>query len=388
MKVLLCHNFYTQAGGEDTVFYNEKKLLESNDHIVSLYIEKNNTINNLTKKFSVFMNSAYSEKAKLKFKNLLDLESPDIVHIHNFFPLITPSIYEACKEYNVPAIQTLHNYRIICSAATLLKDGKICEICIKNSPYHSVIHKCYQQSYIGSFALARMISTHNVLDTWNEKLHSIIVLTNFSKNKFTEAGINPLKLTVKPNFIEDPKIKKQVNAKKYILFVGRLSIEKGIDFLISAWHSNSNLPELRIIGDGPLYKQYSNKKLSNITFLGRKEKNEIYQEMSNASCLVFPSIWYEGFPMVILEAFAIGLPVVSSNLGSMSSIIKNGYNGLHFEPSNKADLIKKVLSISNNNELEAELSKNARTDYEQFYTPEKNYEMLINIYKRAIDEYQ
>ncbi|MCB0455249.1 MAG: glycosyltransferase family 4 protein [Aequorivita sp.] len=388
MKVLLCHNFYKESGGEDLVFYNEKKLLERNGNAVSIYIEKNNTINNLINKINTFINSAYSRKTKLKFERFINLENPDIVHVHNFFPLITPSIYDVCRKHNIPVIQTLHNYRIICSAATLLKNGKTCEICIKNSPYQSVRYKCYQQSYIGSFALARMINTHKKSGTWNKKLNSIITLTDFGRNKFIESGINPSKLIVKPNFIEDPKIEKKPTGAHTVLFVGRISDEKGIDFLISTWRSNESLPELRIIGDGPLYKKHSEEVSHNITFLGKKEKNVIYKEMSDASCLVFPSIWYEGFPMVILEAFAIGLPVIASNFGSMSSIIKNGYNGLHFEPSNRADLINKVFSIINNSQLESELSKNARVDYEQFYTPEKNYEMLMDIYKRAINECQ
>ena len=383
MKILIVHNFYKIRAGEYSVFNNEMNLLKDNNHEVITYHKDNKTINSLSSKFRSFLNVIFSNKVYKKFDHLLKKEKPDIIHVHNFFPLITPSIFFAAKDNKIPIIQTLHNYRHICPSAILMHKNKIYEKSITNGVFSTVIDKVYQNSYLGTFALARMINYHKKKDTWNSKVNKFIALTQFSKSKFEEAGFLPSKITVKPNFVFDIK-KNDIKKEKFALFVGRIGEEKGIKILIKAW-KNINYP-LTVAGSGPLEDDLKSLKQNNINFIGSQDKGKIVELMNSASFLVVPSIWYEGFPMVILEAYSAGLPVLGSRIGSVGEVVIDKITGLQFKPNDPIDLSEKVNVIIKNPTLLLELSKNARKHYLDNFTPEKNYQELINIYKEVIHE--
>ena len=385
MKVLQVHNEYIHVGGEDAVVGAEKLLLISRDQQVVQFFVTNEHINNIIAKCKIGIVASYSKEAKNWLAEKITQNNAEIIHVHNFFPLLTPSIYDACHEARVPVVQTLHNYRIICTGALLMRSGKVCEQCIYGSPYQAVLYGCYRNSRLGSLAVARMIDYHRKRRTWQTKVDRFIALTHFAKDKFIEAGLPAEKISVKPNFYNYSGEDHRNGARKGALFVGRLSREKGIYTLLEAWQ-RLEIP-LRIAGDGPLMSEVSQKGVSSIiTLLGSIASNQVADEMLKALFLVMPSVWYEGFPMVLVEAFAHGLPVIASRLGSMAEIVEDGVTGLHFEAGNADDLAAKVKWMHEHPDECRRMGENARKVYEEKYTPERNYEMLMDIYQQAIDE--
>lgn len=387
MKILMIHNYYKEIGGEDNVVSLEKSLLTLNDNTVNLFKVNNRQINNSFTQIKTALNISYSQKHKILISNEIRKFKPDIVHAHNLFPLLTPSIYDACIESNIPVVQTLHNYRIICSNALLMRNGHICELCVSGSHYNSVLYQCYRNSILGSLAVARMLSYHRNNKTWQNKVDCFIALTNFAKNKFIEGGLPEKKILVKPNFFTRNEISLVKESKREkVLFLGRLSHEKGVKTLIQAWKT-LDIP-LKIAGDGPLIEMVKATTHPSIMTLGKISPSQVTMEMAKARFLIMPSECYEGFPMVLVEAFAHGLPVVASNLGGMSEIVENNVTGLHFEPGNPIDLAEKVLWMYNHPDECKRMGENARNIYEQKYTPEKNYAILMDIYQRTIETYE
>lgn len=383
MKVLLVHNKYKIAGGEDTVFEAEKNMLSNNNITVSELVISNNDISSIWDKIKSSLSLNYSTKSKALMKERIKLERPDVIHVHNFFPMLTPSIFEACNEEGVPVVHTLHNYRLICPTALLMFDGQICEKSIKGSTYWAVPYKVYKNSYIGTFVLARMIQKHKDKGTWNNKVNMFIALTDFAKNKFIEAGFNKDKIVVKPNFTKDPFTKEYKDNPKRsgALFVGRLSPEKGIFTLLKAW-TNINY-DLSVVGNGNLTFD-NNLNNQRVKMLGAKSSAEVQTYMHNSSFLVMPSEWYEGLPMVIIEAFSNGLPVLTSRLGGMQEIVEDGKTGLLFEAGNSNDLNEKIQWLIANPEKRIEMGLRARMCYENTYTSRNNSKQLISIYKNLI----
>ncbi len=385
MKILFVHNLYQQAGGEDTVVAAEVELMKSHGHEVQLWNADNKDLpTGLSGKIKTALNTVYSKASLLIAREKLRQFQPDIVHVHNFFPQISPAIYDACLEFGIPVVQTLHNYRLICPGAFLLRKGKICELCIKGSPYQAAKYGCYRRSKAGSLVVAHMVAQHRQLGTWQTKVNRFIALTDFAKHKFIEAGFPDDKIAVKSNFLHEPEYDPTIANRSqpgFALFVGRISEEKGIRTLLQAWAAMDNGVELKIAGSGPLAELLPGN--SNVIALGRQNPPQIRQLMQQAAFLVFPSEWYEGFPMVLLEAFALGLPVLASRLGSMIDIIQDGENGLLFSPGNAEDLALKAKWLLQNPQQALVLGENARHSFLTKYSAEQNYRELLTIYADA-----
>ncbi|MGX9418446.1 glycosyltransferase family 4 protein [Vibrio sp. WJH972] len=386
MKILIAHNYYQVRGGEDGVMENEVHLLKENGNIVLEYTIHNDHIKSLLSKLLTMINVPFSYTEYKKFKLVLKKELPDVVHVHNYFPLFSPSIFYACKKANIPVVHTLHNYRAVCPTALLMHDREINERSIHGRSWWTVLKKVYRGSFVGTFILAIMVELHKYLGTWLTKVDRFITLTNFARNKYIEAGWSEKKVAVKPNFISDPyQGKKKVDKKGgYALYIGRLSQEKGIDILFDAWQG-CDYP-LKVVGDGPLKEFVEDNSAGSIEYLGLKAKSEVIELITKADFIVMPSTWYEGFPMVLVEAFACGTPALVSKLGSMEEIVTVGKTGLHFETGNSRDLAVKVQWMRKNLEQSQLMGSNARKEYLAKYTPEKNYELLMNIYNQAINE--
>jgi glycosyltransferase involved in cell wall biosynthesis len=386
VKILLAHNAYRQAGGEETVVAAEHALLEQYGHQVDLFTASNNAVDGLPSQIATALRVSYSPEFRSSLARRLSDDRPDVVHVHNFFPLLTPSLYDACSAAGVPVVQTLHNYRLICPAATLLRDGKTCEICVTASAYRSVLHGCYRGSRLGTFAVARMVERHRKEGTWRHKVDRFIALTDFAKRKFIEGGIPADRIVVKPNFVTDPSGNDASPRPLHdagALFVGRLSPEKGLRTLIDAWHG-LDIP-LRIAGDGPLRDAVNGAASNAVSVLGSVSPAAISDEMRRAAFLVVPSEWYEGFPMVIAEAYSRGLPVIASRIGSLAEIVENGVTGLHFAPGDSRDLAAKVRwAASSRGELRR-LGEGARRRYAERYTPGANHATLVAIYQDAVN---
>ncbi len=386
LRAIAVYNRYLNRGGEDEVFEAEARLLEQYGWRIICVTEHTKNVMELAEKIELAVNAFWSKKWYVRFENILQ-EKADVVHVHNFFPIMSPSIFYACQKAHIPVLQTLHNYRLLCPKATFYRNGRVCEDCMgKIAPWPGVLHGCYRGSRSQAAVVAGMLTVHRCLKTWQAAVDIYIALSDFSRKKFIQGGVPEEKIVVKPNFVHpDPGVR---NARgDYALFVGRISGEKGVRTLLRAWENLRGIP-LKVAGDGPLLEEITlfaqDHRLKTVDFLGRLARTEILALMKGARFLVFPSEWYEGFPMTIVEAFACGVPVVTSSLGAMAEIVERGRTGLHFTPGDAEDLAAKVEWAWTHSKELAEISLEARREFEQKYTAMRNYQMLLDIYELAI----
>lgn len=388
MRILLIHNHYQQPGGEDVVFAAESALLRRNGHEVITYTEHNSRIHGLNR-LSLAATTLWSAQTKSRLLKLLRDARPDAAHFHNIFPLISPSAYSACRETGVPVVQTLHNYRLLCPAATFFREGRICEDCLnKTTPWPGALHGCYRKSCSQTALVGAMLTFHRWLKSWDRQVDLYVALTEFSRQKFIQGGLRANKIVVKPNFVS-PDPGERNGDGEYVLFVGRLSEEKGVRTLIRAWRSLRDVP-LRIAGDGPLAVEVrafvDREKLHQVELLGAQTYESVIELIKTARFLIFPSQWYETFGRVAVEAFACGVPVLASRLGAMAEIVEDGSTGMLFNPGDPVDLAAKVRWAVENPGAMAQMGKNARRTYEEKYTSKNNYELLLNIYRLAMEQ--
>jgi glycosyltransferase involved in cell wall biosynthesis len=391
MRILVVHNGYQKHGGEDVVVEAEERLLRAHGHSVVRYRRHNEELRGRGPLdiLTAGMQTVWSKASAREVAALLAKEKPGVVHFHNIFPLISPAAYYACEEAGVPVVQTLHNYRLLCPGAYFLRDGRVCEECLGRSvPWPGVVHGCYRESRAATAAVATMIAVHRGMNTWREKVGVYIALSEFARKKFIEGGLPGERIVVKPNFVDpDPGLK--CGAGEYALYVGRLSVEKGLRVLLGAWGQLRGRIPLRIAGDGPLKEEIAaeikTRGLSGVDLLGRLAPSEIVALMQGARFLVLPSVCYENFPLAVAEAFACGLPVIASRLGSMAEIVADGDTGLHVTPGDSAELAAKVDWAWRNPGKLQELGKAGRQEYVSKYGPEQNYKRLIGIFERAIE---
>jgi glycosyltransferase involved in cell wall biosynthesis len=390
MKIVLVHNQYQQPGGEDVVARQEHQLLERAGHTVVLYQRSNWEVNsyNGLKQLALASKTIWANEVRKEFLELLRAENPDVVHVHNTFMMISPSIFSACREAGVPVVHTLHNYRLLCPAATLFRDGKVCEECIDNSLWSSIRHGCYRNSRAATATVALMLAVHRGLNTWANDVTCHVALTEFAREKFLQRGLSADKLFVKPNFVH-PDPLPGTGEGNYVLFAGRLTPEKRISTVLLAMKRLSQDIPLVIVGGGPqqaqLEKEAAEYGLTNINFRGQLSREDTLDAMRNARFLIFSSEWYETFGMTIAESFACSIPVICSRLGAMQEIVEDGRTGLHFTPGDADDLATKIDWAWNNPARVRELGAQARKEYEAKYTAETNYPLLMDIYTRAIN---
>ncbi|MGC2530525.1 MAG: glycosyltransferase [Candidatus Acidiferrum sp.] len=392
MRILLVHNSYQQPGGEDVVVGQESRLLMGKGHSVCVYSRSNREVKELSpaKRVLLIKDIVYSSDSKREIKELLRKQRPELVHVHNTFMMISPSVFEVCHEVGIPVLQTLHNYRLLCPAWTLSRNGEICEDCITGSLWNSVKHGCYRDSRVMTAAVAAMLKFHRFSGTWDDWVDGFVALSQFARKKFIEGGLPGQKIHVKPNFVHsDPGEKERPG--KFALFVGRLSQEKGVETLLSAWSQLGRSYPLVVIGDGPLrgklHFQASEQKIQAVTFKGWLPPAVTLEMMKQCAFLIVPSVWYEGFPMTIAEAFACGTPVLCSRLGGMQEIVDDERTGLHFEPGNAEDLAARVSQLLHEPDKLDAMGKAARKEYENRYTAERNYSLLMRIYEFTIGTY-
>ncbi len=389
MKVILVHNAYQQPGGEDVVFDQERQLLERAGHQVVVYRRSNREIEAYSgvRWLALVPKVVWATETRHEVLRLLRKEKPDLVHVHNTFMMVSPSIYSACEEAHVPVVQTLHNYRLVCPAGTFFRDGHVCEECVEDSLWRGVHYGCYRGSRPATAVVALTLAVHRRRRTWTQGVDCFVALTKFARRKFVEGGLPAEKISVKPNFVH-PDPGARVGDGEYALFVGRLSPEKGLKTLLAAWQRLHNRIPLLIVGDGPLRAELeveaAQRGLSSICFQGRLPSEQTLGTIKGARFVAFPSECYETFGKSIAEAFACGTPVICSRLGAMQEIVEDGRTGLHFTPGDPEDLAQKVEWAWSNPERIREMGKEARREYESKYTAEKNYPILMEIYQRAI----
>jgi len=388
MKILLVHNAYQQPGGEDIVFRHECNLLRRFGHNVTTYERSNYEVDSYTgfARLGLVKDVVWNSRSRRQFSQLLKDTRPDVVHVHNTFMMISPAMYAACQETEVPVVQTLHNYRLLCPAANLFRDGHPCEECMTHSLVRGIAHACFRESFVATATVACMLKVHRVLGTWQNAVSAYVALSNFSKQRFIAGGLPQEKIIIKPNFVE-PDPGPRTSDGEYALFIGRLSAEKGLHTLLAAWKHTPHVP-LVIVGDGPLLSELQacagRLELHNIVFRGRLPRHETEAALKNARFLVQPSECYENFPMTVVEAFACGSPVICSRLGALQEIVNDGQTGLHFNPGDSEDLAAKIDWAWQHREATLAMGQRARREFEAKYTAEQNYRQLVDLYRRVL----
>lgn len=383
MRVLLIHNSYRQRGGEDAVFEAERDLLIHNGCDVYVHHVSNDDILDINRMSLALKTLWNRDQYKVIQKELREI-GPDVAHFHNTMPLVSPAGYYAAHRAHVPVVQTLHNYRLICPSALLFRDGAVCEECVGRSITTPAIrHRCYRDSRSATAAITAMLALHRARGTYQKRIDQYIALTDFAREKYIKGGLPADRITVKPNFLaDDPGAGR--GARNGALFVGRLTPEKGIEILLEAMRRRADDLQLTIIGDGPLKRDVMNAAAADarITYAGALDRDTVLKHMRKAEVLAFPSLWYEGMPMTIVEAYACGTPVLANDIGSMQSIVASQRTGRLLPPGD-IDAWSKAL-------FEPDLNlptygKAARAVFETQYSAQQNYAQLMTIYERVTD---
>jgi glycosyltransferase involved in cell wall biosynthesis len=387
LRVLIAHNYYRQPGGEDQVFRAERTLLEDHGHEVLTHEVHNRDLRGL-QLVTAGLQTVWSFSAARAVRDKTGSFRPDLVHFHNTFPQLSPSAYWVARRSGAAVVQTLHNFRLLCPSATLFREGRVCTECVnKTFAWPGVVHACYRSSALQSAVVASMLATHKLIGTYARAVDAYIPLTEFSRDLVVKAGLPAERVWVKPNFLADPG--PPVNAARdSFLFVGRLSEEKGLQVLLASWRLLPAGVPLSIVGSGPLDQvaRQASERQPNITWHGHLSAELVGRHLGEARALVMPSLWFEGFPIVLLEAFARGTPVIASNHGGLAELVADGRTGWLFEPGNVEDLAVKIEEARSDPDEAARRGREARREYERKYTPERNYQVLMRIYEAALEQ--
>jgi glycosyltransferase involved in cell wall biosynthesis len=385
LKILTIHNRYKYRGGEDESRESEDELLSARGHEVRTIVFDNSRIG-ARNALRVGLQAAWSHSSYLRVGNYIDAWRPDILDVHNFFPLASPSVYYAARKRGVPVVQTLHNYRIICPGATFYRDGSVCEDCTSHYfPWPGVLHRCYRGSAFQTGAVALMAAVHKSMRTWTRMVSLFFVLSEFEKSKFVENGFPESRMRIKPNFVVDPG--QPGTGGEEFLFVGRLAPEKGIHTLLQAIScTRSSNARFQIIGDGPLAPMVIDaaSRDSRINYRGRLPLSDVMRIMGSVRAVLVPSEWYETFGRVAAEALSVGTPVICTDLGAVAEIIEDGKTGFRYNPGDFGALARIMDDVCANPDVLITLRGPSRREYEAKYTPERGYQALMSGYMQAI----
>jgi glycosyltransferase involved in cell wall biosynthesis len=384
MKILMLHNRYLVPGGEDQSSAAEVALLRGHGHAVEFLEEDNRRVEQLGKTRTA-LRTVWSRESYRRIDEKLRGGQFDILHVQNFFPLWSPSVYYAASRNRVPVVQTLRNYRLMCVNSLLFRDQHVCEDCLgRTLPWRGVVHACYRGSRAASAVVAGMVGAHKLARTWQKRVAIYVAVSDFTREKYIAGGFPAAKIVVKPNFIH-PSPAFGDGGGGYALYVGRLSPEKGITTMLEAWKRASSSIPLKVVGEGPLAEMAiaAGRTCPKIEYLGSKPLSEVLDLMRRAEFLVFPSEWYETMGRTIMEALSVGTPVVASRIGPPASMVVPGETGFLFKPGDVADLKERLEWCSGNLEQLRALRAGARKAFEAKYTGAANLETLLAIYRTA-----
>jgi glycosyltransferase involved in cell wall biosynthesis len=376
VKILVVHSRYRSgsASGENAVVADEARLLQEAGHEVHVFEA---SVSGAFDALRAGPGIIWDPGRAAAVRQLIRRYRPDVVHVHNLFPALSPAVIRAAAAEGAPVVMTLHNFRLMCLPATFLRDGRICEDCAGRLPWPGVVRGCYRGSRVQSAALATSLVLHRWLGTF-ERVRRFIAVSGFVREKYMEAGFDPSRIVVKPNFARPGPRREGPGA--YFLYLGRLSAEKGVATLLSAWRTD--LGRLLVVGDGPEAPRLRRLAPAGVEFVGTVPPEDARRFVADARAILVPSIWYEAFPRVVVEAYAAGVPVVASRIGALPELVEDGVTGLLVEPGDPvswAAAIERMLDDG----LSEHLGEGAYRAWATRYTPEANLRRLEEIYAAA-----
>lgn len=381
MRILQVHNIFIGKTGEETVIEEERTVLEKNGHSVVQFFKDSSEIgqSGIANRALIYTRLKNSRAIGKELSAVIDREKPDICHVHNTFPIITPIVYEVCNKKGIPVIKTLHNYKMVCTNSLMFRDGQVCQVCLNKSFYNSIKYKCYRASYLATAVQANVLQHHRDMGTWSKRVDAYFCLTEFQKNLLVSGGLPEERMFVKPNFIKEASSK--IAYENFFLFVGKVDDYKGLQDLLFLFQKNT-ISKFVVIGKSKNQNVF--KQFSNVEYLGEQGRDVVIDHMARCRAVIFPSLYYEGMPMVILEAFSHRKMVISRNRGAMSSMVIENYNGLKYEQVE--DLVQIISKLEAEGNLSIELGKKGYLDYQNKYSEDKGYEKLIELYSILIEK--
>jgi glycosyltransferase involved in cell wall biosynthesis len=382
VKILQIHTQYRQSGGEDIVVATESRLLRDAGHTVTTHLATNPEHRGAAAR--TFAAAAWNRSAAQKIRGVALQAAPDVVHVHNTWFALSPAILPSLRSLGLPVVMTLHNYRLICAAATLLRDGSPCRDCVGTHPWHAVQHRCYRGSRTQSVVAATSIAVNQARSTWHRDVDRFLALTAFGREMFVAGGLPAERIVVKSNSVTDPGPRPQPpSSSNTVVYLGRLAPEKGIAYLLEAWRTIPPPLELLVVGDGPLLEPLQALAPERVTFSGWLPSEEIGALLLRARALVFPSVWYEGQGLVALEAAAAGLPVVFSELGAMAGIFAPEAEALAMPPGDPAGMGAVLARLADDGFVDRH-GLFCRRRFEERYTHDVATSQLETVYREVV----
>ena len=380
-SVLIVHNRYQQAGGEDEVVAAELALLQRHGHAARVYERHNDEIGARGGP-SLAVRTLWNQRTYRDVRQALAEHRADVLHAHTTFPLVSPAAYYAARRGGAAVEQTVHNFRLVCPNALLFRDGAPCQDCVGRAvAWPGVRHACYRGHRPATAVTAVMVAAHRAVGTWRRAVHMYIALSAFARARLIAGGLPEDRIVVKANFLaDDPG--SGAHQGGYALFVGRLSAEKGLSTLVEACARTPGRLPLKIVGSGPL-ASLAERPVDGVEWLGRRSKADVLALMRDAAVLVLPSTCYENCPMTLLEAFATGLPVIASGHGALAEFVRHDVTGRHVRPGDAADLGEALRWAAAHRERLRDMGAEARREFADRYTARQNYARLLAVYAEA-----
>ena len=387
MKLLLCHSYYQQRGGEDESFEAEAELLAGHGHEVIRYTRHNDSIKGRSQ-LSIAGQTLWSRSAEREIKALIREHRPAVMMSTNIFPLLSPSIYTAAQSEGVAVIQQLRNFRAFCLNGFFLREQKVCQDCLgKAFAWDGIRHRCYRNSRLGSTVVAAWQKSFRRTALRQRGVDLFLTPSEHMRSEFLAAGFDPQRVRYRPNVTSHVQGAGPNDGGGYALYVGRLSVEKGIGTVCEAWETlASEGLELQVAGDGPeASRVQSAADRGLLTWHGRVCLQRVHQLMADASVVIVPSIWYETFGRAAVEAYAAATPVIVADIGGLTEVVSDGESGFHFRPGDTADLVSKVRRFIADPGLTRRMGEAAQSLYQAKFTRERIYTQMMDLFELAID---